>query len=271
MKELFFQSSLPRAGSTLLQNILGQNPEFHVTPTSGLHDLVMTSRQVYTTSPNFKAQDADTMKKAFLGFVGGGLQGYFECVTDKPYVVDKSRGWINKIPFLELLVEEPKMICIIRDPRAIFASMEKNFRKHPDKDTSVYFPKEFVQNLPNRINHWANPKVFIGSAFNNLREVLQQKNKGKIHFVKYEDLMENPKQEMDKIYDYLGKKKFKHDFKNIEQITHEDDKFHGIFGDHQIQKEIKAVPADYEKILGIGLCNELIKTYKWFYTEFNYM
>ena len=35
-KKVFFQSSLPRAGSTLLQNILGQNPEFYVTPTSGV-------------------------------------------------------------------------------------------------------------------------------------------------------------------------------------------------------------------------------------------
>jgi len=28
MEQLFFQSSLPRSGSTLLQNILAQNPDF---------------------------------------------------------------------------------------------------------------------------------------------------------------------------------------------------------------------------------------------------
>ena len=38
-KKIFFQSSLPRAGSTLLQNIIGQNPEFYVTPTSGVLEL----------------------------------------------------------------------------------------------------------------------------------------------------------------------------------------------------------------------------------------
>jgi hypothetical protein len=32
---IFYQSSLPRAGSTLLQNLIGQNPTFHVTPTLG--------------------------------------------------------------------------------------------------------------------------------------------------------------------------------------------------------------------------------------------
>ena len=41
MEQIFFQSSLPRAGSTLLQNILGQNPEFYVTPTSGVLELFL--------------------------------------------------------------------------------------------------------------------------------------------------------------------------------------------------------------------------------------
>ena len=42
MEKIFFQSSLPRAGSTLLQNILGQNPNFYVTPTSGVLELLFS-------------------------------------------------------------------------------------------------------------------------------------------------------------------------------------------------------------------------------------
>jgi hypothetical protein len=34
--KIFYQSSMPRAGSMLLQNILAQNPDFYVIPTSGL-------------------------------------------------------------------------------------------------------------------------------------------------------------------------------------------------------------------------------------------
>ena len=66
MKQIFFQSSLPRSGSTLLQNILGQNTDFYVTPTSGLLELVYAARNNYSTSPEFKAQDAELMKKGFL-------------------------------------------------------------------------------------------------------------------------------------------------------------------------------------------------------------
>jgi hypothetical protein len=35
-KKIFYNASLPRAGSTLLQNILMQNPEIYSTPTSGI-------------------------------------------------------------------------------------------------------------------------------------------------------------------------------------------------------------------------------------------
>src|ERR1700761_6660578 len=91
--KIFFQSSMPRAGSTLLQNILAQNPEIYTTPTSGALELVYGARLNYTEMPEFKAQDAKQMKKAFLAFSRCGLEGYYRALTDCPYVVDKSRGW----------------------------------------------------------------------------------------------------------------------------------------------------------------------------------
>ena len=38
---------------------MGQNPQFYVTPTSGLLELVFGARANYTNSPEFKAQDAE--------------------------------------------------------------------------------------------------------------------------------------------------------------------------------------------------------------------
>ena len=61
MKKIFFQSSLPRAGSTLLQNIIGQNPDFYVTPTSGVLELLYGARNHYTACDEFKAQDSELM------------------------------------------------------------------------------------------------------------------------------------------------------------------------------------------------------------------
>ena len=83
MENIFFQSSLPRAGSTLLQNILGQNPDFYVTPTSGVLELLFAARNNYTNDKAFQAQDPKLMKKGWLSFCRQGIKGFFNGITDK--------------------------------------------------------------------------------------------------------------------------------------------------------------------------------------------
>ena len=75
-KKIFFQSSLPRSGSTLFQNIVGQRPDFYVTPTSGVLELLYGARHNFTTSPEFRAQNHDEMSQGFKGFCRGGLEGF---------------------------------------------------------------------------------------------------------------------------------------------------------------------------------------------------
>jgi len=123
--KIFYQSSMPRSGSTLLQNILAQNPNFYVTPTSGLLELIFGARLNYTNGAEFKAQDEAAMKKAFLAFSRAGMEAYFRALTDKPYVLDKSRGWGVHFDLLNMIFdEEPKIICMVRDLRQILASMD---------------------------------------------------------------------------------------------------------------------------------------------------
>lgn len=96
IERIFFQSSMPRALSTLFQNVMGQNPDFYVTPTDGSLELLFGARDNYTTSPDFKAQDAGVMKKAFAAFCKNGLQAYYDSLaegTEKKYIMLKSRGW----------------------------------------------------------------------------------------------------------------------------------------------------------------------------------
>jgi sulfotransferase len=137
MDKIFFQSSLPRAGSTLLQNILGQNPDFYVTPTSGVLELLFSARQNYTKDVAFQAQDSGLMKKGWLNFCRQGVEGFFNSITDKKYVVDKSRGWGIHYDFLNSFYPNPKIVCMVRDLRSIYTSMEKNFRKNSDKDPGI--------------------------------------------------------------------------------------------------------------------------------------
>ena len=62
-KKIFFNSSLPRSGSTLFSNIIGQDKRFFVTPTSGLLELLYCSRDIFSKSPEFKAQNKEQMEE----------------------------------------------------------------------------------------------------------------------------------------------------------------------------------------------------------------
>ena len=67
-QKIFYQSSLPRAGSTLLQNIMGQNPLFHVTPTSGMIDMMLGTRIGYNGNTEAKAGDKDKWREGFYAY-----------------------------------------------------------------------------------------------------------------------------------------------------------------------------------------------------------
>jgi sulfotransferase len=269
--KIFYQSSFPRAGSTLLQNILAQNPAFYVTPTSGLLELVFGARLNYTNSPEFKAQDAATMKKAFLAFSRAGMQAYFESLTDKPYVVDKSRGWGVHYDLLELIHgEEPKIICMVRDLRAILSSLEKKFRQNPDK----YRPVENHANLSGTTTlkraHLALQSAPVGLALDRLIEVHQRGWNKKILFLRFEDLTAQPAATLQKVYQYLGVPEYTHNFDKVLQVTEEDDKIFGVPGLHEIRPKVEPLQNDYLEVLGRDAVRHLQQNYTWYFQLFGY-
>lgn len=271
MEKLFYQSSLPRSGSTLLQNILAQNPDVYATPTSGVLELVFAARANYTNSPEFKAQDPKLMEDAYRAFCKSGMDAYYNSITDKKYVIDKSRGWGIHYDFLNFIHrEEPKIICMVRDLRDVFASMENNFRKHPEKQSEILdWSKGQGTTVPKRVDIWAqNPP--IGIAIDRLSEIFRMGLNAKMLFVKFEDLCLYPDVQMRRIYDYLDIPFYSHDFDNIEQVTKEDDEVYGAFGDHTIRKKLEPVRSKAKELLGKDVTDWIYNNYKWYFDQFRY-
>jgi len=269
-QKIFFQSSLPRSGSTLLQNIFAQNPSFYATPTSGVLELLFAARQNYTESPEFQAQDSELMKKGWQSFCLHGLEGFYKGVTDKPYIVDKSRGWSIHYDFLNFFYDSPKVIVMVRDLRDIFASMEKNFRENQHLSSPLVNHAELRgTSTPKRIDIFANSQP-VGMAIERLAEVLRQGLDTKMLFVRYEDLCLHPENEMRRIYDFLEVENYDHDFDNIEQVTKEDDSVYGIFGDHKIRTKLEPTRSVAKELLGRDVTNWIWDTYKWFFDYFRY-
>jgi sulfotransferase len=268
---LFYQSSLPRAGSTLLQNIMGQNPLFYVTPTSGLVDLIMGTKLGYEGNKESKAGDLDMWKKGFHAFCREGVKGYIQNLTDKPYIIDKSRAWGPYYSLLNRINPNPKILFMVRDLRAIFASMEKKFRNNPEVDSQM-IDNTLLKNITTiqRIKTWANNHP-VGYALEKLNQSFLDKTAHNFLFIRYEDLCTQPEQQLRVIYGYLGIEYYQHNFEHIPQITVEDDTVHGIYGDHIIRNTLEMLPNDYEEILGKHNCDWIYNEYKAYFDTFNYL
>jgi len=272
MKKLLFNSSLPRSGSTLIQNIFAQNPDFYCTPTSGTLELIYGARANYTNDPTFKAQDNDLMKQGFQNFCNKGLHGFYDAVTDRPVVLEKSRGWGIHYDLLQFTLKEPpKIICMVRDIKQIVASMEKKFRSAPEIDSGIVNHGELRNTTtPKRVDHYLATQP-LGLAIERLGEIFRQGLNKNIMFVRYEDLCKSPEKTLKTVYNYFEIPYYEfHNFEYIDQLTQEDDSVYGIFGDHKIKSKLQLTDNKPEEILGKDVCSWLDNNFKWYRDIFNY-
>lgn len=261
---------MPRAGSTLLQNLLSQHPEIYATPTDGAVGFVENCKHVITHNPEFLAQPKEQNIKSYKGFIQKGLEGYYESLTDKKYVVSKSRGWLNTYGTIADIYEDVKVICMVRDLRDIVASLEKRYRNTPyDAKQFVNFAEMKFTTYEKRIEFYLTnaPLVFTLDV---LKDFIIRPESENVLFIKYEQLLNSPEKVMDAIYKYLGIKKCKHDFNKIKQSTFENDTIHGIFGDHKIREKLEPPKENAYDILGEHACNFIYNQHRWFFEYFNY-
>jgi len=269
---IFFNSSMPRACSTLLQNIFNQNPDIHATPTDGLLELLYAARGNYTNSTEFKAQDRTVMERAWKQFCKGGLKGYCSGLTDRPIVCLKSRGYGIHYKWFEWFMDEkPKMICMVRDLKGIIASMEQIHRQSPQRHSNmVDYSNMNNTTTMKRVVTWLNTQP-IGLALERIHQMLLEGIDKDVLFIRAEDLTSFPLQTMDRIYSYLGLPYFVHNFNNIEQTTVEDDEIYGIPNLHKISNKLHPIVNRGDELLGTNICKMIDDNVPWYQKHFNYI
>jgi sulfotransferase len=272
MGKIFFQSSMPRSGSTFMQCILNNHPSIYAGNTDGALELLFGARANFSTSLEFKAQDKDLMDKAFKGFCLGGLEGYANGLTNKEYVCLKSRGWGVYRGFLDSFYPNPKIICLVRNLKDVVASYEKIYRSNQLQHDAIRNDAEARgTTVHKRVDEWMHPTNTIGRAVERIFEMTRLGYDDKILFVKYEDLCLYPDKVMTKVYEYLEIPYYEHNFDNIPQTILEDDSVYGLGnGLHTIRPKLEMKPSDADKVLGKDITKWLYETYNWYYDKFKY-
>lgn len=247
MRAIHSIAGLPRAGSTLLCQILNSNPKFHVTPTSGVLDMLKTMRSNFSTNMTFRAQNRLEIYENFRHGLRGFLEGYF---YDSEVVFDKNRAWTGNLTLLDNILEnkDSKIIWLYRDPVEIVSSIEAQYQKtylleNMDESAS---PGAFMT-LERRISTYTAAEGLIGFPIESLKDAFEMGFGNRILFIKYFDLTNNPKETLDRIHEFIGEESYEYDLKNIKQSTWEFDGVYNYKFPHTIKEgEIKFKRADLQ-------------------------
>jgi len=261
MKTIDYICGLPRAGSTLLANILAQNPDIHTTPTSGCHDVLFGIKNNWDKLIEHRASKDLSDKKNLKRVLSASLNSYHN--TERPIIIDKGRGWTSMLEMLEFITDEKaKVLVPVRSIPQILSSLEKLHRKQvaTGQQDGEYVASQTVQG---RTDQQLQNSSVLGLAYDRLKDAYHRGYGDRLHLVEFESLTHDPEKTMQGVYDFLGIKHFTHDFKSVAQYTHEDDSVHGGMDLHTIRQEVKPVRDDSIEILGKELVDKFSGSEFW--------
>ena len=215
-------TGLPRAGTTLICNIINQNEQFHATSTSGLCELLATLSNKFSTMDEITSdlisgvRTQDDLLQTLKYF-----SNWYHKNNGHKLVFDKSRGWMLNNVLYKSVFPKGKMIACVRDPRYVFNSIEKQHRK-----TGVFDGANSAidKTLISRAKSLFADDGMIGMSIRGVEDMIRRKSNPFI--IKYEDFVKQPEFIMREVYKYLEIEYFDHDFNEVINTSNDVDELY---------------------------------------------
>jgi sulfotransferase len=270
--QYYFMAGLPRSGSTLLKSILNQNPEVFASPISPAMELMYWNEDYLKRSEQYQAYPKP--KSAFRIISGMLDQFYFD--IDEPVIIDHCRAWTNNIERIKTYVTpNPKIICPVRDILEILTSFMDLIERNNDQQS--FIDKHLrEQGLPvnndYRCEHLMSEIGIVGQSLWAQYQAFVKNDIKHLHFVEYNDLIENPNETLNKIYEFLELDSYTHDFQNIHNSHRElDNEIYALKDMHYVRKELKKVSKKPQDLLSDYILNKYSKQEYWKYSDHRYL
>ena len=208
-KQLFFLVAQPRSGNTLFTSIMNQNPEIACTPNSITLEIMkdlflLKETDVFQNYPDHRSLDN------VLDVV------YDTYYKDWPQPIIIDRGPVmtkGNFALMQKHFKQPfKCIVLLRDLMDVLASYMKWYTENPDAFVNRFnlqTDEEKLGMIMNKDGAVAKDLEAIKNAFN-YPDIC--------HFVKYDELVARPEEEIKKIYQFINIPYFSHRFDNLQQV-----------------------------------------------------
>jgi sulfotransferase len=245
-KKYFYLSGLQRSGNTLLSALLNQHPKIYSSHLSPVLDYA------FSVSQNFSDNSADpkyieseksknTIKRIF--------DSYHKDIK-KPIVFDRHKLWCTyeSVDFIKKFINpKPKIIVTVRNPFEITESAIKVGSDYLDKkmtDEGFLWDSGLSMN-DNRANYLLGENGFLSQIRSFLYVSSLPENKDIFHVVRYNNLISNTQDVMDKIYKFFEIDLFRNDLNNIKLEEKKNDEALGLPKDlHKVYSKIESNKAD---------------------------
>jgi hypothetical protein len=224
--KFYFLTGIPRAGHTLFGSIMNQNPDIKVTANSLVMDMVRNMDEarhmdVFKNFPDHKSLD---------NIIENIYPNYYKDWNCK-YVIDRNYLGLNlkyapsKIELLKKAIKnEIKIIVLLRGILPVLQSLIKNVRENPFIPP-FGSPKDIYKGyaLPKDCSDEsicatvASEHGLVHKSFMNVKFLYDSILKDNLHFIHYNDLVEDPQTAIDGAYKFLDIPIFKHRFENLSQ------------------------------------------------------
>lgn len=235
MNKLAFLAGLPRAGSTLLTELLNQNPHVYCSHESDLFTLL---------------DSVNHNKMRAIGIQSGLYENNYNSVLKEiprlywqnrkeDIVIDNNRGWAftNTLSLMSLCSSTPKLLFTYRPLFEVLESFLSLCYYYPNSFIDKALRSEQIEISDEARCDWLlRPQSQIQQILDGL---LQQEPKEML-VVKYDDLCSNPNAVLKDIETFLAVNSCEYNFQEITQTAFPDDEtLYGIKTLHTIRKSIQ--------------------------------
>ena len=209
IKKLFFLVAMPRSGNTLFTSIINQNSNIACTPNSITLEIMkdlslLKETDVFQNYPNHQSLD-NVLDSVYVNYYKDWPQKY---IIDRGPVMTKGNFQLMQKHFKKPF----KSIVIIRNLMDDLDSYMKWYTKEPNAFPNRYGCKNDEEKLSMIMNK-------DGAVAKDLEAIKNAYNYPDIcHFMKYDNLVQNPEEEINKVYTFFNIPYFNHRFFDLNQI-----------------------------------------------------
>jgi hypothetical protein len=207
-KQIYFLCAMPRSGNTLFASIMNQNPDLVVTPNSITLEIIkvlflLKKDETFLNFPDEQSLD-NVMDEVYNLYY---KNWNYKTIIDRGPVCTPSNLKVMQKHFKQPI----RCIVLVRNLLDVLASYIKWFETEPTS-----FLNQF-KTIDKKLSLLMRKKGAIAKGLMSIKYLLQHPEMAV--FIRYEDLVKNPEQEIRKVYNFLKLPYYPHRFTDLDQIT----------------------------------------------------